>query len=318
MQSRSKKGKSIPTKKRATKEATSGHRGKLIIGLFAEREKGQRGATPKDFLRPTVALGVKLEHTKTAKSKKKKSLSLPVLAAAVNRVFQLIPAVVNGGRKLTVKTIRRRAYHEDKYVPKIKKTNKKAEKRKEKNPKAPKVIRSYMGVTYSELDGNNADQMRDFRCHVNESGFSELIDWLIEVVFIELENPSIAKKAAEAKEAKAALAARKEKAVEEDEFEALEITKAKIKAKVFTTNETQAFKIEIDGISALNKTPDDEEPVLATAPATAPSQLTTSSESGATVRAIPSTSPLIGFVNGIARQNIPSGMAPLNEINTTW
>jgi len=260
-QTRSKEPKPLSTiKKRAKKPAISGIRGKLTIGLFAKREEGRRGATPKEFLRSTVALGAKLEHTKTAT--KKESLSMPVLAAAVNRLFKLIPAVKNGGRKLTVKNIRRRAYNEDNYVPK-------KNGKKQKKLKTPRVIWSYMGVPYKELDGNNATHTAVYRDHVNASGLSDLIHWLIEMVLIEIKNPITAKqidvaakKAAKAKK-KASLDGADQLPHEEednivinndeDDFEALEETKAKVKAKVFTQYEEQAFKIEIDGISALKK-----------------------------------------------------------------
>lgn len=325
LQARSKEGNPPSSTKEMAKELPIPEpRGKLIIGLFAEREEGRRGATPKEFLRSTAALGAKLEHTKTARTKKE-SLSLPVLAAAVNRIFKLCPGVINGGRKLTVNNIRRRAYNEDNYVPK--KNGKKTE--------TTKVIWSYMGVPYEELDGNNADQMFVYRRHVNATGLSDLIDWLIELVLIEVTNPisakeinAAAKKAAKAKKAKANRKKRDslERAeTDEDDFEALDETKAKVKARVFTAHEKKAFKIEIDGINALNQTADGKF-VIATENDVAnrcskrlklPIKVEESSETVVVKKEQveePTKSPI--YLDW--RQNVPSPMVALNKINSLW
>jgi hypothetical protein len=236
---------------------TSKPLGKLIIGLPPHKADGKAGAKAKDFLRSTVAIGVKLAYTKLYSNIKNKSLRIERLIKCVNKVMLLalckVPTVAGSERKpqeLKEITLRRKFYLKDyKDV----------------------IPESYVGFSYEKLNGWDKVQMATYRRHVEATGLADLIYWLIKVVLDELKNPgtdkevtvteqkssrATKKKASHATKKKAACATRKKATSATNKVmvaQASDATKKEVEGKVFSETWKRGLRIELVGVDALTQ-----------------------------------------------------------------
>ncbi|KAG7675150.1 hypothetical protein Ndes2526B_g08009 [Nannochloris sp. 'desiccata'] len=145
--------------------------GKLVAGLPAPKQKGERGPPAKNTIPNAVAIAAALFYPLDSGTKKKKPLTLPKLLFAINKVFHLALVKVSpkeNGKDLKETTLRRSCYLKD-YGNSIPITT--------------------MGFAFEDLDWRNEAQKALFNNHINATGFSGLIKWLASTVLAEVENP---------------------------------------------------------------------------------------------------------------------------------